>query len=84
MSHVSIKRPSTSARASVPTSRRSMLGHASLGVGDTIPHETIARLAFQKWQQRGCPLGDDLRDWFDAEGELKTRKSQSPGSARGR
>jgi hypothetical protein len=32
----------------------------------------IARLAYEKWQARGCPAGDDRRDWFDAEKEIAT------------
>ena len=32
--------------------------------------DTIAALAHQKWQRRGCPAGDDQRDWFEAEKEL--------------
>lgn len=30
----------------------------------------IARRAYEKWQARGCPDGDDRRDWFEAEQEL--------------
>ena len=30
----------------------------------------IARLAYEKWQARGCPMGDDGRDWFEAEKEI--------------
>lgn len=30
----------------------------------------IARLAYEKWQARGCPDGDDRRDWFAAEQEV--------------
>jgi DUF2934 family protein len=30
----------------------------------------IARLAYEKWQARGCPDGDDRRDWFEAEQEV--------------
>lgn len=29
----------------------------------------IARRAYEKWQARGCPDGDDRRDWFEAEQE---------------
>ena len=32
--------------------------------------QQIAERAYQKWQDRGCPIGDDLRDWFEAQGEL--------------
>jgi hypothetical protein len=30
----------------------------------------IARLAYEKWQARGCPEGADRRDWFEAEQEV--------------
>lgn len=30
----------------------------------------IARRAYEKWEARGCPDGDDRRDWFEAEQEL--------------
>lgn len=42
-------------------------------------HDEIERLAFHKWQKRGCPFGDGQRDWFDAEAESQSRRS---GSAR--
>jgi len=42
-------------------------------------HDEIERLAFHKWQKRGCPTGDAQRDWFEAEAELKVRRA---GSAR--
>lgn len=32
--------------------------------------EAIARLAYDKWQARGCPADDDRRDWFEAEQEI--------------
>ena len=35
-----------------------------------VAHDRIAALAHQKWQRRGCPAGDDQRDWFEAEKEL--------------
>ena len=35
-----------------------------------VSRDTIAALAHQKWQRRGCPAGDDQRDWFEAEKEL--------------
>jgi hypothetical protein len=30
----------------------------------------VARRAYELWQARGCPHGDDLRDWFEAELQL--------------
>jgi hypothetical protein len=37
---------------------------------DQDPRALIARRAYEKWQARGCPEGDDARDWFEAEQEL--------------
>jgi hypothetical protein len=30
-------------------------------------HGTIATLAYELWQQRGCPTGSAELDWFQAE-----------------
>lgn len=30
-------------------------------------HEFIAKLAYQLWKERGCPLGSPEVDWFAAE-----------------
>jgi hypothetical protein len=46
-----------------------------------VTHDAIAKLAFQKWQKRGCPAGQDQRDWFEAERELKGL--QPSGARRG-
>jgi uncharacterized protein YjbJ (UPF0337 family) len=34
-------------------------------------YEEIACLAYQNWQQRGCPIGTPEEDWFRAEEEIK-------------
>jgi ribonuclease I len=49
-------------------------GAIRTSMGASMPDE-IARLAFHKWQKRGCPFGDGQRDWFDAEAELKSRRA---------
>ena len=36
-----------------------------------IPHEQIARRAYQKWCQRGCKDGMHQQDWLEAEAELQ-------------
>lgn len=33
----------------------------------------IAERAYERWMSRGCPAGDDLRDWFEAQAELQAR-----------
>jgi hypothetical protein len=55
----------------------------------TIPHEKIAKRAYEKWCQRGCKHGTDQQDWHEAEAELRaeiTRGVQAaqpmPSSAR--
>ena len=37
-------------------------------------HEKIAVLAYELWQQRGCPEGCPEEDWFRAEQQLTTSK----------
>jgi hypothetical protein len=36
-----------------------------------IPEDRIAVVAYEKWRQRGCPIGEDEQDWFDARAELE-------------
>jgi hypothetical protein len=33
--------------------------------------DLIAQRAYEKWCQRGCPLGSDQVDWYEAEQELR-------------
>jgi Protein of unknown function (DUF2934) len=39
----------------------------------TFGHEDIAALAYERWEQRGCPLGSPDEDWFEAVKELRSR-----------
>ena len=43
---------------------------------DEITDEAIAVRAYQKWQQRGCPLWDGETDWFAARAELEQDRTQ--------
>jgi hypothetical protein len=36
-----------------------------------LDQEEIARLAYQFWLERGCPIGSAEQDWFRAEDELQ-------------
>jgi hypothetical protein len=38
-----------------------------------VSHSDIAALAFQLWEDRGCPDGSPEEDWFKAEQQLSTR-----------
>ncbi len=42
-----------------------------------ISSEAISRRAYEKFLARGCQHGDDLKDWFKAERELKAEIGQS-------
>jgi hypothetical protein len=42
----------------------------------------IAVLAYQFWQERGCPIGSDQEDWFRAEETLKNRRGSVSTSTR--
>jgi hypothetical protein len=36
-----------------------------------LPEELIANRAYEKWQLRGCPMGQDgSQDWYEAREEL--------------
>jgi hypothetical protein len=37
-------------------------------------HAEIAALAYELWQARGCAEGSAEKDWFDAAGQLRSRK----------
>lgn len=45
-------------------------------------HEQIARLAYQKWHQRGCPHGSDHIDWYAAEAELRGAEDNGAATRR--
>jgi hypothetical protein len=38
-------------------------------------HGKIAALAYQFWQERGCPIGSPEEDWFRAEQALRRQKT---------
>jgi hypothetical protein len=39
----------------------------------------IARRAYERWQERGCPPGDGSEDWIAAERELVSNRYQRNG-----
>jgi hypothetical protein len=50
-----------------------------------IDQDAIRRRAYERWQQRGCPMGSADGDWLDAEQELlgsqTTRAASLPVAA---
>ena len=55
--------------------------NAAATVGPTVTE--IATLAYQLWQDNGCPVGSDKEDWFLAKALLKsalvTKRQDLPG-----
>jgi hypothetical protein len=47
----------------------------------SVAQAEIAKRAFERWQQRGCPLWQDEQDWFAARNELE---AEARGSASNR
>ena len=46
---------------------------ASKTISVEVDESGIAALAYELWQERGCPIGSPEEDWFRAEQELKRR-----------
>jgi hypothetical protein len=69
-----------------PTTPTSQTGRSSMTTGTgqpghmAIPHERIAKRAYEKWCKRGCPHGTHHQDWYEAESELRAEMTgQSVG-----
>jgi hypothetical protein len=41
------------------------------GNGQQVPEKAIRILAYQKWEAAGCPDGDGVNFWLEAERELR-------------
>jgi hypothetical protein len=54
---------------------RTAVSTAESPIADYSDQQVAAR-AYEKWLARGCPIGDDLRDWFEAEQELRGAQSR--------
>ena len=48
---------------------------------EIVSEDAITALAYQLWQDRGCPVGSDQEDWFRAEQELQDRTGAVPTAA---
>ncbi len=47
----------------------------------TVPKDKIAKRAYEKWVKRGYQHGHDMKDWLEAEAELKAEASRSASSS---
>jgi hypothetical protein len=63
--------------AKTPSRRRTTMtpvSTATLPVANgTHGEDEIRNLAYQKWQEAGCPDGDGVYFWLEAEAELQRR-----------
>jgi hypothetical protein len=66
-----------SSTAAPSSNRTASEHHTSAASNAEATRDAIAQLAFQKWQKRGCPPGEDQQDWFEAEQELKSLQVSS-------
>jgi hypothetical protein len=42
-----------------------------------LAYEQIASLAYQYWQERGCPIGSSEEDWLRAEADLQKQANRT-------
>ena len=61
-----------SSHAAMMMAERSAVSESVKAAATVSPTESeIANLAYQLWQDNGCPVGSDKEDWFRAEAMLK-------------
>jgi hypothetical protein len=84
MATTSARLVETEAHPFIPTlETQSPSGQIDAGAGSDdsserqVTHEEIARLAYECWQERGCPEGSPEIDWYLAEQNLSNRDPQS-------
>jgi nucleoside-specific outer membrane channel protein Tsx len=46
-----------------------------------VSEDAIAALAYQLWLERGCLIGSDEKDWYQAERELRDPIGSIPTAA---
>jgi hypothetical protein len=71
MSSRSTPSPAAGSQVGKSSPMTGSMGQGQGHVGAPIPHEKIAKRAYEKWCQRGCPQGTDQQDWHEAENELR-------------
>jgi hypothetical protein len=49
---------------------------------ESIAEDLIAQLAYEKWRDRGCPLGEGEQDWYAARYELEAEQALRRGVSR--
>jgi hypothetical protein len=47
---------------------------------DLLPSERVAELAYQLWEEAGCPFGREEEYWLLAERQMKSRNAARAAS----
>jgi len=50
-------------------------------LSENLDEQEIATFAYQLWEERGCQIGSPEQDWFEAERQLKGRRTAPPKAA---
>ena len=62
-------------KSSKPISVTDHTSHSSETVNST---SDIAALAYELWEQRGCPEGSPEQDWYEAERKVQSQTESQP------
>ncbi len=70
----------TRSRSSIPSAQRTTSQPPATRETSNIQisHEAVAKRAYEKFLARGGKHGNDLKDWLEAERELKAEINRSP------
>lgn len=48
---------------------------------ERVSENEVAVRAYELWQSRGCPIGSADEDWFQAEREVRSRRTKTSSAA---
>jgi len=72
VSPITSRSESVGAVAQLAVEKEPVPGPMRTGSRPAITHEQIAERARAIWRQRGCPSGDDEKNWYEAEVQLQS------------
>ena len=64
-----------------PKNTSEAIDSAEPNASEAVDERAVAALAYQLWLERGCPIGSDQEDWFQAETLLKGGTGSVPTAA---
>jgi hypothetical protein len=66
------KKPAPAPSVAAAGTARGCVGDGSCHNGSRVPEDDIRVRAYEKWEAAGCPGGDGVAFWLEAERELRT------------